>query len=232
MNKLYESLKVDCALAPQAINNTNVTGRYFSMKDVKRALFIFNSAVFAATKTAKIEVLEATDVDGTGAAAIASASATITANTYASEVTVALASVANTDIVTVNGISFTKAAALDASAREFNTAANLVTCIEDETYGVSDVKGSVNGTTVTLYPNSGKTYLTVTKTEVSGTITIATTKATAHVEVENMSLSFGNDHVACKVTCTDSTGNNLNSVTLLREMKLLPTQKVGASAAV
>jgi hypothetical protein len=234
MQLISERYKIDQALKPQALNNTNVTGAYFSMAGFERALAVLNVATLAATKTAKIELLEAHDSDGTSAAAISGKAATITANTLVTEATVDLASVANTDVVTINGLDFTKAAATDASAREFADAAGLETCVEDEDYGVPGVEASVNGNVVTLAADPlGDAVITVSKTENAGTITLATTEALAYVELENFDVSTNADtHIAAKVTVTDASGNCTVSVALLRgKSRQAISQKVGASAA-
>ena len=230
MNKIYEELKVDIGLVGQTLSASNVTGPYFSMAGWERAMAVLICGALAITKVCKIEIFEGEDSDGTNGALLAGAAATITANTNITEGTVALASVANTDIVTINSLDFTKAAATDASAREFADAAGLKTCVEDETYGVEGVEASVNGTTVTLLADPvGDTVITVSKTENAGTITLATTKALAFVEIENMDLSGANSHIAAKVT---STGNGIVGVALLRgQHKAAINQKVGAYAA-
>jgi hypothetical protein len=236
MNKLYEALKVDMALAPQAINNTAVVGSYYSLKDCMRAIFILNCAVLATSKTSILSVNEATDSSGTSAQALTSASATITAHTLNKAASADISSIANTDTITVTAAgtayTFTKAAALDASAREFNTAANLVTCITDATYGVPNCTAAAATNVVTVTALDGLASVTLSKVENAGTIVLAGVSAVCYVEVENMSLSSGFTHIAPVVTVNDTSGNSLNSVVLLRELKKLPTQYVGASAAV
>jgi hypothetical protein len=234
MNRLSENLKLDMGLVPQALNNTSATGAYFSMQGWERALAVLLCGVLAATKTCKLEIFEGEDSDGTSGALLTGASAEITANANVMEATVDLTSVANTDVVTINGLDFTKAAATDASAREFADAAGLETCVEDETYGVPGVEASVAGNVVTLAADPlGDVVITVSKTENAGTITLATTKAVAYVEIENMDLSGDNTHIACKVTDTDASGNSIVAVALLRgKHKAAISQKVGAATVV
>ena len=210
-------LKFRVLLPPQAVNNTTVYGSYYSMKDCMRAIFILNSAVIAATKTAIMSLMEATDAEGSDAQAITSSSATITANTLVKEVLVDISSVANTDVLVVNGLSFTKAAALDASAREWNTGANLATCLEDPTYGVANVAVTVDGTDIYIVALDSLTSLTVTKVENSGTLAIST--LTSRIILRNREHVFERriSCVAPKLVVNDATGNCLNSITLLRE---------------
>ncbi|MBO8183767.1 MAG: hypothetical protein H0Z28_13425 [Archaeoglobus sp.] len=229
MRHLADRMKIDIGLVSQALNNSNATGRYYNMAMYRKALFVLNGGAMAAGKTTKIELLQAKDADGTDAKAIANADATITANTAVTEATIDLSLVANTDVVTINGIDFTKAAATDASAREFADAAGLVTCVNHETYGVEGVTASVNGNIVTLKATDpGAVAITLDKTENAGTITLATTKAIAYVEVDASYLDIDNGftHVAAKVTTTADT---VVSVVMLRgDGRFSPEQAVGA----
>lgn len=230
-NRLYKDAKFDIGLVPQALNNSNATGRYFGLAHYREATAILLVGAMAAATTAKVEFLQAKDADGTGSTTISSASATITANTDVTKATVALATVADTDVVTINGINFTKAAATDATAREFADAAGLVTCVNDATYGVEGVFASAASTTVTLVSEDpGEYVITVAKTENAGTITLATVEAIAYVNLlaDNLDADNSFTHVAAKVT---TTANTTVAVQLLRGIpRFQPTQNVGASA--
>jgi len=229
MHELDEQLKVDIGLVSQALNNTNATGKYYDMAEYRRAIAILSGGAMAATKTTALQIMEATDGDGTGAQAISGKLATITANTLVTECTVSLGSAAITDVVTINGIAFTMAAGTDATAREFADDDGLATCVNDETYGVSGVSATATGDVATLVADpKGDAVITVSKTENAGTITLATTKAQAYVELEAMDLTADFTHIACKVT---TTANSNVAVVLLRGSARKPiTQKVGASA--
>ncbi len=232
MQKLCEAVKVDMGLVGQTISATNATGRYYSMAKYRKALFVMVVGALAATKTCKVEVLQATDGAASDAKAISGKSAIITANTKVIEATVALASAANTDTVTINGLKYTMAAATDATAREFADAAGLVTCVNNATYGVTGVTASASSTTVTLKStNAGEVYITVAGGSVAGTVTVATTKAIAYVEVDASEMDTDDDftHIAAKVT---STGAGIDGVVLLRgNSRFNIEQIVGASAA-
>ena len=72
----------------------------------------------------------------------------------------------------------------------------------------------------------------ISASAVGGTITIATTKAQAFVEINTGKIDKKNgfDHVAVKVT---TTANTVVAATLLRgNERFTPVQKVGASALV
>ncbi|KPJ82792.1 MAG: hypothetical protein AMS17_18680 [Spirochaetes bacterium DG_61] len=236
--RINEEVKVDIGLVSQALNNTNATGKYHPIKEYRQVLAVLNGGAMAATKTTKIELLQAKDADGTDAKGIPTdagqeATAEITANTLITEGTIDLTSVANTDIVTVNGISFTKAAATDATKREFADAAGLVTCINHATYGVPGVSASYSGNVVTVFSTEpGEVVITLEKTEVAGTITLATTKAQAFVEINSGKIDKKNgfNHVAVKVTTTAN--SNVAVVMLRGNARFTPEQKVGAKAVV
>ena len=234
MKAIYEEIKLDVALI-QALDNGNVTSRYFSAGNCGRLLALLEVGVMAATKIIKIELLQAKDKDGTEEKGIPStaeqaALAEITANAKITEGTVDLTTVADTDIVTVNDIDFTKAVATTEADREFADAAGLVNCIGDDTYGVPGAKASYSGAVVTLWSEDpGEAVVTLEKTEVAGTITLATAKAQAFVEldVSKLDLAGGFNHVAIKVTTTATT--TIAAVMVRGHLRYSPIQKVGAS---
>jgi hypothetical protein len=230
MKRVHECAKIDVALAPVALNNTNTTGKYLGASGYGAMLFILTLATMASTTTAILALFEATDAAGSGAQAITNASATITANTLVTKATVALASVGTGDTVTINGITFTKGSTVAAS-RTFADAAGLVLCIAHATAGVPGVTGTASSTNVILTATDpGAVALTVTSTDVGGTVTVATNEALAFVELNTDMLSAGFTHVAPKVT---DTSNSVVAVTVLRgHGRFSPVQKVGASAVV
>ena len=235
MKRLSEKVKVDIGVVPQTLNNSNVTGGYFSMTMCRSILAVLICGAMASTKTTKIELLQAQDKAGTNSKGIPNtaeqeASATVTANTFVAEATVALVAAAATDKVTINGIVFTMAAATDATKREFANAAGLVTCVNNATYGVAGVVATAVNTTVTLKAiEPGNNVITVEGTDVAGTVTVATTKALAFVELDAAQLDTENGftYVAPKVT---TTANTVTGIVLLRgDGRFSPEQVVGAS---
>lgn len=237
MERMIELAKVDLGVVPQTLNNSNVTGAYYLARDYRRALAVLQVGALAATKTAKVEIFEATDAAGTGAQLITGATATIAANTAVTEMTIALATVLAGDAITINGLVFTAhASATTAANREFSISGNdtadgdaLVTCINDGTYGVSGVTASNASGTITLKSTiPGET--TITASTAASTFTIATTKAQATVDLDGLPLSAGFTHIAAKIT---STGNGGVAAVLMRGgARGQITQKVGASATV
>jgi hypothetical protein len=235
MNLICEGHKVDVGLVPQTVNNTNVIGRYFPMKDHTKAMAILQVGAMAATKVVTLEIFEGKTAAGTGGALIAGATCTITANTLVTKATVALASVLNTQTVTINGLVFTAhtntttlaTRTFSISGDDTADAVELASCINDATYGVSGITAVAATGTITLTSTEpGETLITLAASD--STATLATVEAQAYVEIDNLDLSATFDHIAAKVT---STANGIVSVLLLREPRNSPVQKVGASAA-
>jgi hypothetical protein len=234
MNLICEQVKVDLALVCQTVNNTNVTGKYFPMKDHVKALAILQVGAMAATKVATLEIFEGKTAAGTSGALIAGATATITANTLVSKATAALDTVLNGQTCTINGLLFTAHTNTTTLAtRTFSIsgdstadAVELASCINDATYGVPGITAVAATGTITLTSTApGETLITVSASD--STITLATVEAQAYVEIDNLDLSATFDHIAAKVT---STANGIVSVLLLREPRNSPVQKVAASA--
>ena len=227
---LNERYKYDIGMVGQSISNTNVTGRYFSMKGVRRVMALVIGGAAAITKTLALEFLQATDGEATGAKSVASSIATGTANTLATSVNVALASTSTADLVVINGVTYTQASGTTVADREFLNAAGLVLCVNNATYGVTGVTALASTTNVILTSDdAGAVVLTVVSTDVGGTIVTATLEAIAFIECRSGDLDIDNgfDHVAVKVT---STGVGIDCVLLIREMSdRAVTQKVAAS---
>jgi hypothetical protein len=220
-DRLIENMHISVPLTATSLSNTNTTGQYVPTANVSRLLAVLFGGAAAATKTWKLELLEATDAGGTGAAAISGATATGTANTLVKKATIATGSIANTDIVTVNGVAFTKAAAT--SGASFADADDLATAIGTYCVGLS----ATNSTgTVTVVAADGYA-ITVSKTEVAGTITLATVESVTVVEVYNEAFDVTTTHVAPKVSVT---GAGYYGVVFFAEMKSLPDGQGNFSA--
>lgn len=237
MKRLFEAMKVDAAVKPQALNNSNVTGSWFPLYEYGEMLVVLLVGAMAATKTAAIELLQAQDASGTGAKAITGKSATVTANALATKATLTLASVAAGDTVTINGVTFTAHATTTTKAnREFSVsgtdtadAAELAACINDATYGVEGVKATPAAAVITLEATEPGEE-TISASTSGATVTIATLEAVAYVGclTEEIDVNDGFTHVAAKVT---TTANSTVSALIGRgQARHLPTQAVGASA--
>lgn len=235
MKPLSKRAKLDIALVPQAINNSNVTGKYYNMFFHRKVMAVLLSGAMAATKTAKVEFLQAKDAAGTGSKALTGAEATITANASVTVATLTLATVTAGSAVTINGLTFTAHASTTTPAnREFSVAgddtadaAALTGLINDATYGVPGVKATANAGAITLTATEpGERSVTITNA--AATITPATVQAMAYIEVDASDLDTANNYgyIAAKATTTD---NTVVGVTLVRgDSRFEPEQVAGA----
>jgi len=230
--KLKETLHVSVPLVATSMNNTNETGQYIPIDRCSRLLAILHGGAAVATKSWKLELLEATDNAGTGAAAITSATATGTANTKVKKATVALDSAANTDTVTVTAYvgstvaetaTYTKAASANAAENKFDNADELCTQITADFEHVSAADSTTNAI---IAADDGYT-ITVAGANVAGEVTVATNESVTVVEVYNGELESDTTHVAPKVTVT---GNGVYGVIFVQEMKDLPDAQGNLSA--
>lgn len=243
--RISEQVKIDIGLVAQALNNTNATGKYHKLQGFRKALAILSGGAMAATKTTKIELLQASDAAGTAAKAIPAAAqqahALITANALVTELTVTLATFLATGTITINGLVFTAHATVTTVAnREFKIdgtdtqdAVELCLCINDATYGVPGVTASNAAGVVTLIATDpGEVVITAASSPDDATVVKATLKAQAFVEIDTSHLDkkLGFDFVAVKVT---TTANGVVAAVLLRgNARFTPAQKVGASAVI
>ncbi len=234
MKRLSEEVKFDIGLAPQALDNNNVTGKYFPLAMFFAAVAKLALTAMAAGTTAIVEFLQAQDAAGTNAKGIPTtvgqtAIATITANVLVNEMTVTVGAPNNGDTITINGVVFTKAAATAAATREFADAAGLETCVNSAAYGVPGITASNNAGVVTLRSTvPGHTAITAAKT--GAALTLATTLAQAYIDLlrEALDTTQGYTHVAVKVT---TTATSVIGVELLRyRSRYAIDQRVGASA--
>jgi hypothetical protein len=216
------------------------------MRNYGRALAVLTAGAIAAGQTAKIELLQATDDAGTDSKGIPTtaeqaATATITANTKVSKATITLSTFLAGGEITINGLTFTAHADTTTVAnREFAIDGNdtadageLVSCINDATYGVPGVTASNAAGVVTLVSdNPGETVITIASDPDDGTCTKATVEALAYVEVTEgqLDLDDGFSHVAVKIT-TDS-AQVVGALLLRGHPRHGVVQKVAASATV
>lgn len=234
MHRKYENAKFDTGCVAKALNNTNVTGPYFRLGEFRSVLAILSAGAAVVTKTTKIELLEAKTDLGGSSQALTGAEATITSNTLATEMSVTLATVLNTETIIINGLTFTAHTDTTTVAdRKFKIDGNdgadaiaLAVCINDPTYGVPGILATVASNVVTLTSiNLGATLLTITSSD--ATFTILTISAQAYIDIEGLKLTALFTHIAVKVT---TTANTVIAVVLVRyDSRKKITQKVGAS---
>ena len=239
MHKLNNFLKIDPALTAASHGTSAVTGAFYKMSQFRRALFVLIVGALASAKTSILQIVQATDADGSDVKNIDNATCTITANTKVNSLKITAAAVQAADTITVNGITFTGASAEDVNERKFlayaegtkdaGTAKSIADCINDATYGVPGVTASASAAVVTLTVDEpGKTVITATSSSAT-TLAVATISAIAFVEVEATHLDEANGftHVAAKLTNSEAANS---SVTLLRgDARYTPDQVVAAS---
>lgn len=240
MHKLNNFLKIDPALTAAEHGTSAVTGAFYKMGQFRRALFVLIVGALAKDTTSKLQIVQATDADGSDVKNIDNATCTITANTKVNSLKITAAAVQANDTITVNGITFTGAASQDADERKFEaddtqdtgnatTATSIAACINDAVYGVPGVTASANAAVVTLTVDEpGKIVITATSSSAT-TLAVATISAIAFVEVEATQLDedSGFTHVAAKVTNSVAADS---SVTLLRgDARYTPVDQVVAA---
>lgn len=209
MNSLLsERLKLDVALGPASLSGAN-TGQYFRLDGYRKGLFVVTIGAMVAAATSALQVMQATGADGGGPAkAVDNLTATITANTHVAVATLTLNNVQVGDTVTINGLTYTAAAVADLPNRVFSQggtddvdAASLAAAINHATAGVPGVLAEANAAVVTLTAiEPGDRDITVTAG--AATITPATVRAVAYLEVDASMLDVDDDftHVGLKVT--------------------------------
>lgn len=210
MRRLLEAIVIQLALM-QALNNTNVTSKYFDVKKARRIGAVLSVLGMAATKTAKIELVQAKDTAGTDVKAVTGAEKTVTANAEVIEATITLSTFLVDGTVTINGVTFTAHADTTTAAdREFSIggsdtadAAALAGLINDATYGVTGVTATANTGVITLVADDGYA-ITVSSDPDDATCVKATVEAAAAVDIDTESLDSDNGfhYVAVKVTTT------------------------------
>lgn len=235
MHRKYEDSKLDIGLVSKALSAGNETGKYYPLAEYRSALAILSGGPMAVTKTTKLELMQAKNAEAGEAKVLdPAAEALITANVKVSELTITLASVANGEIVTINGLDFTgHTDTTDETLRQFSiatsdtaAAAELCKCINDPDYGVPGITASSDAGVVTLISTiPGATLLTVTSTD--ATFTISTTEAQAYVDIEGLSLDKDYTHIAAKVTTTAA--SNVAVVLIRYHSRKKITQKMGAN---
>ncbi len=213
MKWLSEALKADAAIAYQALATPapGIRSRYFQLGPYGKLLFAFIVDTLAAAETVVATIIEAVNNAGGSAAAIATATCTITANTLATIVTATLVTTAIGNTITINGVTFTAAAAADLPNRVFSQAgddtADAASLVEAINHAAAQALFLAQGflisatsalgvvTIVATEPGAG--VLTVTR--VGAPITLATVQAIGYIEVDATALTAGFNHVALQL---------------------------------
>lgn len=236
MKLMSESQKIDIGLTSSNLNGAG-TGPYYPMGKYGKALFVVECGAMAAATTAIIQVMQAQDAAGAGVKAITNNTATMTANTDVAAATLTVNAVQAGDVVTVNGLTFTAAAAADLAKRVFLAGANgatadsLAAAINHPVAGVPGITAASNGVAVVTLTAAEPGENNITITGASGTITPATLRAVGYVECDAAFLDTVNgfSHVALRVTTNAAT--QTGAVLLRGQGRFSPIQTVAAAKA-
>ncbi|MHA1168304.1 MAG: hypothetical protein ACTSRU_10820 [Candidatus Hodarchaeales archaeon] len=252
MNLISEATKLNTGISPASINGAS-TGAYFGLSQHRKALFFATLGAMAVGATAEIQVLQALDAAGTDSKVITGAVATVTANTNASVIRLAIVTAGGgvhvagqTVTITVAGEDyvFIAAAADDPLTREYavgstgaDSAAALLEKINssDENIFVPGVigAGGIDGSDsiITLTSEEpGETLISAVASD--STTVVSTIEAISFVEIDSSALDVNNDfsHVAVRVT---NSAAILTGVSLIRGgSRYAPDQDVADSAVV
>lgn len=237
MNKMYEDFKIDIGLPPTSLATTNATGAYFSLAEFRRAIGILQIANMVAGGSAKLEIFQATNAAAGSAKLITGATATIAANTNVTSLTIALNNMLNTQTITINGLVFTAHTDTTVLAsRQFSIAGDdaadgtlLASCINDPVYGCPGL--TATGTSTLTLVSTDPGAVAITASSAAGSVTLATVRGQAYVEVDALTLESGFDHIACKVT-TGAATVICGAVLLRGGSRQAISHAVGASASV
>ncbi len=237
MKLVTEKVKIANAMLPVSVDGASTTHKFFPMAGSHRVAFhvVGVAASIADAVTMILQTMQATDAAGTGAKVITNnaATATVPVKVIAANVTLANAVVGS--VITINGLTFTGAAATDATKREFIASGNdaadvtaLVACINDATYGVPGVTAAEgDGDSIDLTVSEpGETTITITDATAAVFTPIATAlEAIVEVDASNLDIAGGFDHIGCLVT---TSAEITCSTTAIFDPRYSPGQQVAA----
>jgi hypothetical protein len=243
--RLLDQVKVDCAVAPQSLASTASTiAMYYPMKNWQRALAVGNHGPIATTGTVNMEVYQAKDMIGTTSTLIAGATTTTLGTTTKRgaivSVTLATFLAAGTITITpyIDGTAQTSyvftahATTTTLATRNFSIvgtdtadALELLTCINDATYGVPGCFAIQAAGVVTLYPTDDKTTFHIASVVDDGTSLKIVPQGTLLIEVDRSAITWASGFTHIGVKMTTAAGTILCGATLVRIGRWSPTQQ-------
>ena len=239
MNRITDLNKIDVGLVSANLNGAG-TGPYYRMDKYRKAVFAVEYGAMAAGVTSVIQVMQATDAAAGGAKVLTAGVATVNANTNVSSALLASGAVhVAGDTYTINGLTFTAAAADVPGARTYAIGGNatdstlaLANKINDPVIGVPGVTAAAAVGNLTLTVDEpGDTTITISTS--GGAVGVPSTlNAVAFVECDASTLDSNNSfsHVAVRVTNSDAT--QTGSILIRGEARYNPDQTVAASTAI
>lgn len=236
MKLVAEKVKIANAMLPVSVNGASITHKFFPMAGSHRVAFhvVGVAASIADAVTMILQTMQATDSAGTVSKVITNNAATATVPTKVIAANVTLLNAAAGSVITINGLTFTGAAATSYADREFKADGNdaadctaLIACINDATYGVPGVTAAAGaGNSINLTVDEpGETTITISD-ESAGFTPIATAlEAIVEVDASNLDIAGGFDHIGCLVTTNAAI---TCSTTAIFDPRYSPGQQVAA----
>ena len=236
MKLVAEKVKIANAMLPVSVNGASTTHKYFPMNSYHRVAFhvIGCAASIADAVTMILQTMQATDAAGTGAKVITNNAATATVPVKVIAANVTLANAAAGSVITINGLTFTGAAATDATKREFIASGNdaadctaLISCINHAVYGVPGVTAAEGaGDSIDLTVDEpGETTITISDESAVFTPIATALEAIVEVDASNLDIAGGFDHIGCLVTTSAAI---TCSTTAIFDPRYSPGQQVAA----
>jgi len=236
MKLVAEKVKIANAMVPVSVNGASTTHKFFSMAGFYRVAFhvIGVAASIADAVTMTLQTMQATDSAGNGAKVITNNAATATVPVKVIAANVALANAAAGSVITINGLTFTGAAATTVASREFKAdgadgadVTALVACINDATYGVPGVTAADGaGNSIDLIVDEpGETTITISDESAVFTPIATALEAIVEVDASNLDIAGGFDHIGCLVTTSAAI---TCSTTAIFDPRYSPGQQVAA----
>ncbi len=236
MKLVAEKVKIANAMLPVSVNGASTTHKFFPMAGSHRVAFhvVGVAASIADAVTMILQTMQATDSAGTGAKVITNNAATATVPVKVIAANVTLLNAAVGSVITINGITFTGAAATTVASREFKAdgadgadVTALVACINDATYGVPGVTAADGtGDSIDLTVDEpGETTITISDESAVFTPIATALEAIVEVDASNLDIAGGFDHIGCLVTTSAAI---TCSTTAIFDPRYSPGQQVAA----
>ena len=236
MKLVAEKVKIANAMVPVSVNGASTTHKFFPMNAYHRVCFhvIGAAASIADAVTMILQTMQATDAAGTGAKVITNNAATATVPVKVIAAKVTLADAVAGSVITINGLTFTGAAATDATKRKFIASGNdaadctaLISCINDAVYGVPGVTAAEGvGDSIDLTVDEpGETTITISDESAVFTPIATALEAIVEVDASNLDIAGGFDHIGCLVTTSAAI---TCSTTAIFDPRYSPGQQVAA----
>jgi len=236
MKLVAEKVKIANAMLPVSVNGASTTHKFFSMAGFYRVAFhvVGVAASIADAVTMILQTMQATDSAGTVSKVITNNAATATVPVKVIAANVTLLNAAVGSVITINGLTFTGAAATTVASREFKAdgadgadVTALVACINDATYGVPGVTAADGaGDSIDLTVDEpGETTITISDESAVFTPIATALEAIVEVDASNLDIAGGFDHIGCLVTTSAAI---TCSTTAIFDPRYSPGQQVAA----